>query len=40
MVLEPGTALCEVPVLFGLKQRASIEAVKLSTVLVLQKAER
>ncbi len=39
IVHEPGSAVCELPLLFGLRQQASVEAVKLSTVLVLQKSD-
>ena len=39
ILTDPGTSICEVPVLFGLKQPASVEAVKMSTLLVLQKAD-
>ena len=39
MIQDPGAAVCEVPVLWGLKQRHTVEAVKLSTVLLLQKAD-
>ena len=39
MIHDAGTAVCELPVLFGLRQPASIEAVKQSTVLMLQKTD-
>ena len=39
MIQDVGTAICELPVVYGLRQPASVEAVKQSTVLMLQKSD-